>query len=89
MANSDPDRDKNNPNEGLLGLTAAMSERFIVQLRNSIGVTVEAKSLPIGFVPKVICMGPNNFVACSDRTVYSWRISTSQGGNTSTVSKRE
>jgi WD repeat-containing protein 35 len=54
-------------------------ERHVVQLRNSIGVIVDSKPLPVGFVPKAVCMGPSNFIACNDRTVYSWQYSTGGG----------
>ena len=35
--------------------------------------------LPVGFVPKIITMSPSHFIACNERTVYSWQfVSVSQ-----------
>jgi hypothetical protein len=56
-------------------MATATPERCVVQLRNAIGITVDSKILPIGFIPKTICMGPSNFIACNERTVYSWQFS--------------
>ena len=33
------------------------------------------QNLPQGFTPKVVTMGPSHFIACSERTVYSWQFS--------------
>ena len=60
--------------------SAAVGERVVVQLRNSIGIIVDAKILPAGFLPKVVCVGPAHFVACNDRTVYSWQFNSNAGG---------
>lgn len=67
------------PGSGGSGSGSAGGERCVVQLRNSIGIVVDAKPLPAGFVPKVVCMGAQNFVAANDRTVYSWQLTTDGG----------
>lgn len=45
-------------------------ERYHVQLRNAIGAVVESKIIP--FCPKHVSMGPLQFAATNDRTVFTW-----------------
>jgi WD repeat-containing protein 35 len=51
---------------------ANSKEIYHVQLRNAIGAVVDSKVIP--FAPKHVSMGPLQFSATNDRTVFTWQF---------------